>query len=137
MECQGKAPITNKFHHQIIQCRRDPENRPSREHRRVRLTAQPGPSHMQARKKGILTPETAHTAQQCLDHPNPEPDSHLPAAATGPHPLEAMSFPVEARNGRVKNEDDENFAGLRGSVSAEEEAHKLSNKEDWRDSDVR
>ena len=36
-----------------------------------------------------------------------------------------------------KNEDDENFAGFRGSVSAEEEADKLSNKEDWRDSDVR
>ena len=35
-------------------------------------------------------------------HPNPEPDSHLPAAATGPPPLEAMSFLVEAGNGRSK-----------------------------------
>ena len=40
----------------LWQCRRDPENRPSRKHRRVRLTAQPGPSHMQAKKKGISDP---------------------------------------------------------------------------------
>ena len=57
---------------------------------------------MQAKKKGILTPEMAHTARQCLDHPDPEPDSHLPAAATGPHPSEAMSFLIEAGNGRAK-----------------------------------
>ena len=47
-------------------------------------------------------PETAHTARQCLDHPNPEPDSHLPAAATGPHPSQAMSFLIEAGNSQVK-----------------------------------
>ena len=57
---------------------------------------------MQAKKKGILTPETAHTPRQCLDHPNLEPDSHLPAAATGPPPSEAMSFLIEAGNGRSK-----------------------------------
>ena len=66
------------------------------------MTAQPGPSHMQAKKKGILTPETAHTAHQCLDHSNPEPDSHLPVEATGSPPSEAMSFLIEAGNGQSK-----------------------------------
>ena len=55
---------------------------------------------MQARNNGILTPETAHAARQCLDHPNPEADSHLQTAATWLHPVEAMSVLAEAGNGR-------------------------------------
>ena len=46
-------------------------------------------------------------------------------------------FPRRGWKRSIENEDDENFAGLRGSVSAEEEADKLSNKEYWRNSDVR
>ena len=95
---------------------------------------------MQAKNKGILTPETSHTGRQCLDHPNPEPDSPLPEAATGPHPSEAISFLVEGPRGwkrSSENKDDENFAGFRGSVSAEEKADKLHNKKYWRDSGVR
>ena len=106
----------------------------------MRLTAQPGPSNMQAKNKGILTPETSHTGRQCLDHPNPEPDSPLPEAATGPHPSEAIYFLVEGPRGwkrSSENKDDENFAGFRGSVSAEEKADKLHNKKYWRDSGVR
>ena len=57
---------------------------------------------MQAKKKGILTPETSHTERQCLDRPNTESDSHLSAAATEPHLSEVKSFLVEAVNGRAK-----------------------------------
>ena len=66
---------------------------------------------MQAKKKGIMTPETAHTTRQCLDHPNSEPDSHLPAAATGPHPSEAMSFLVEAGNSQAKTKTTKTLPG--------------------------
>ena len=57
---------------------------------------------MQAKKKGILTLETAHTSRQCLDHPNPETDSHLPAASTEPLRPEAICSLKEADNGRAK-----------------------------------
>ena len=36
---------------------------------------------MQAKKKGILTPETAQTAQQCLDHPRMDVSSSSVALA--------------------------------------------------------
>ena len=78
------------------------KNRPSRKHRRVRPTAQPGPSHMQVKNQGILTPETAHTARQCMEHPHPKPHSHLPAAATRPHQPEERCSLVEAENGQAK-----------------------------------
>ena len=54
---------------------------------------------MQASQKGILTPDTAHAVRQCLDPPNSESDSQLPAAAAGPYPVEAIFFIPEAGNG--------------------------------------
>ena len=88
---------------------------------------------MQSKKKGILTPEPAHTAQQCLDHPNPEPTGGGNRAS----PVGGDVFPRRGWKRSSENEEDEKFAGFHGSVSAEEEADKLTNKEDWRDSDVR
>ena len=87
---------------------------------------------MQAKKKGILTPETAHAVQQCWDPPNSKSDSQLPAAAARPHPVEAIFFLPD-----IDDEDDENCADIRVSVIAEKEADKLSNDKDGRDSDIR
>ena len=87
---------------------------------------------MQAKKKGILNPETSHNGSQCLDHPNPEPSS-----ASGGNralPVGVDVFPCRGWKRSSENEDDENFAGFCDSVSAEEEADKLHN---WRDSGVR
>ena len=69
----------------------------------VWLTEQPGPSRMQAKKKkGILT----------LDHPNPETDSHLPAAATAPPPQpEAICSLKEVVNGRAKTKTTKTLPG--------------------------
>ena len=70
--------------------------------RRVRLTAQAGPSHMQAKKKGILTPETAHNGRQCLEYPHLDTDSHPPVAATGCRPSDATTLGGEAGSGQSK-----------------------------------
>ena len=51
-------------------------------------------------------------------------------------PVGGEIFPRRGCKRSSENEDDENFAGFRGSVSAEEEADELINKEDWRASGV-
>ena len=55
---------------------------------------------MQAEKKGILTPETAHNGRQCLEYPHLDTDSHPPAAATGRRPSDATTLSGEAGNGQ-------------------------------------
>ena len=55
------------------------------------------------------------------------------SSADGGNRASSVGGDVSPRRGwkrSSENEDDENLAGLRGSVSAEEEAEKLSNKED-------
>ena len=85
---------------------------------------------MQAKKKGILTPETSHTGRQCLGRPNTESDSHMSAAATGPPPSEVNSFLVEAVNGRAKTKTTKTFPGSAAAAAA------AINKEDRRVSGV-
>ena len=46
-------------------------------------------------------------------------------------PARGDLFPRRGGQRSSENEDDENFAGFRGSVSAEEEADKLSQKENF------
>ena len=57
---------------------------------------------MQAKKKGILTPETAHNGRQCLEYPHLDTVSHPPAATTGRRPSDATTLGGEAGNGQSK-----------------------------------
>ena len=70
-----------------------------------------GGSGMQAKKKGILTLETAHNGRQCLDHLHQETGRHLPAAATGPLRPGAMRSLEEADNGRAKTKTTKTLPG--------------------------
>ena len=54
---------------------------------------------MQAKKKGILTPETAHNGRQCLEYPHLETYNH---PSTGRHPSDVTTLGVEAGNGQSK-----------------------------------
>ena len=65
---------------------------------------------MQAKKKGILTLETAHNGRQCLEYPHLDTDSHLPAAATGRRPSDATILGGEAGNGQSKTKTTKTLA---------------------------
>ena len=57
---------------------------------------------MQAKKKGILTPETAHDARHCPENPNLDKDSHPPAEARGRRLSDAMTLGIEVGNSQSK-----------------------------------
>ena len=88
---------------------------------------------MQVKNKGILTPETSHTARQCLDYPNPKSHSHLPAAATGPHQPEHMCSLVEAENGQAKTKTTNTLPSPVAAWAREKETKKLNNGRGSRD----
>ena len=112
-------------------------------------TAITGQSHIQAKTKGILTPDTVHTTQLCLGHPNPKPHSHLPAAATGPLQSEAMCRTTERTiltrtilrmshlNTSSEREGNESFTESRCSMGAGDDADSLNNGRNSRDFDSR
>ena len=57
---------------------------------------------MQAKKKGILTPEMAHNGRQCPEYLHLDKDSHPPAAARGRRPSDTTTLGGEVGNGKSK-----------------------------------
>ena len=87
---------------------------------------------MQAKKKGILTPETAHNGRLRLEHPSLGTESHPPAVATGRRPSDATRLEMVNRRRRRRK-----LWRLPRQHACGRKVDKVHNKEGWRDSGVR